>query len=49
MIDMPELTDARLTLDDAGVATLILARDDVAYIHARSAYNNCFQCRIERA
>ena len=29
MIDMPELTDARLTLDDAGVATLTLARDDV--------------------
>jgi hypothetical protein len=27
----------------------ILARDDVAYVHARSAYNNCFQCRIERA
>ena len=29
MIDMPELADARLTLDDAGVATLTLARDDV--------------------
>nr|MBP7912104.1 hypothetical protein [Pseudomonadales bacterium] len=29
MIDMPELTDARLRLDDAGVATLTLARDDV--------------------
>jgi enoyl-CoA hydratase/carnithine racemase len=28
MIDMPELADARLTLDDAGVATLTLARDD---------------------
>jgi hypothetical protein len=30
-------------------AAAILARDDVAYVHARSAYNNCFQCRIERA
>jgi hypothetical protein len=27
----------------------ILAREDVAYVHARSAYNNCFQCRIEKA
>ncbi len=26
----------------------LLARDDVAYIHVRSATNNCFQCRIER-
>lgn len=34
-------------LNDAAQA--ILARDDVAYVHARSAYNNCFQCRIERA
>lgn len=34
-------------LNDA--ASKILARDDVAYVHARSAYNNCFQCRIERA
>ena len=25
-----------------------LARPDVAYLHARSASNNCFQCRIER-
>lgn len=29
MHDMPQLTDARLTLDEAGVATLTLARDDV--------------------
>lgn len=27
----------------------ILARDDVAYVHVRSGYNNCFQCRIDRA
>ena len=26
-----------------------LARPDVAYLHARSASNNCYQCRIERA
>jgi hypothetical protein len=30
-------------------ATRILARDDVAYVHARSGTNNCYQCRIERA
>lgn len=30
------------------VAANIFARDDVFYIHVRSAYNNCFQCRIER-
>lgn len=33
----------------SAAAADILARDDVAYVHARSAYNNCFQCRIERA
>lgn len=33
----------------AVAATAIFARDGVAYIHARSAFNNCFQCRIERA
>lgn len=27
----------------------LFERDDVAYIHVRSATNNCFQCRIERA
>lgn len=25
----------------------LLKRDDVAYVHMRSARNNCFQCRIE--
>ena len=30
-------------------AARILASGDVAYVHVRSAYNNCFQCRIERA
>lgn len=33
----------------AAAAAAIFACEDVAYIHARSAYNNCFQCRIERA
>ncbi|SFI94856.1 Protein of unknown function [Phyllobacterium sp. CL33Tsu] len=28
-------------------AAELLARDDVAYVHMRSARNNCFQCRIE--
>ncbi len=27
----------------------LFVREDVAYIHVRSATNNCFQCRIERA
>jgi hypothetical protein len=30
-------------------ATTLLERDDIAYIHVRSARNNCYQCRIERA
>lgn len=27
----------------------LLARGDIAYLHMRSAKNNCYQCRIERA
>lgn len=27
----------------------LLARSDVAYLHMRSAKNNCYQCRIERS
>ncbi|MBR0555841.1 DUF1203 domain-containing protein [Ciceribacter sp. L1K23] len=30
-------------------ATELMARDDIAYVHVRSARNNCYQCRIERA
>jgi len=30
-------------------ATAILERDDISYLHVRSASNNCYQCRIERA
>ncbi|MCX8997545.1 DUF1203 domain-containing protein [Rhizobiaceae bacterium BDR2-2] len=32
----------------AAYAAQLLARDDVAYVHVRSARNNCFQCRIGR-
>ena len=28
-------------------ARALLARDDVSYLHVRSAANNCYQCRIE--
>ena len=30
-------------------ASELLQREDVAFVHVRSATNNCFQCRIERA
>ena len=33
----------------AEAASRILDRDDVAYVHVRSALNNCFACRIDRA
>ena len=26
----------------------LLDRDEIAYVHVRSARNNCFQCRIDR-
>lgn len=29
-------------------ADALLARPDLAYLHVRSASNNCFQCRVER-
>ena len=32
----------------AHAADTLLARPDIAYVHARSASNNCYQCRIER-
>lgn len=37
------------TSDMAAAATHILEQSDVAYIHVRSAKNNCFQCRIEQS
>lgn len=36
------------TTDLIGAAAGLLENPDVAYIHLRSASNNCFQCRIER-
>jgi hypothetical protein len=35
--------------DLAAAASRILEDDDVAYVHVRSALNNCYQCRVERA
>ncbi|WP_443023725.1 DUF1203 domain-containing protein [Sneathiella sp.] len=32
----------------SATAAALLARGDVAYLHARSATNNCYQFRIER-
>jgi Protein of unknown function (DUF1203) len=37
------------TLDIAARASALLARPDIAYVHVRSARNNCYQCRIDRA
>ena len=51
-------TDERIVYDSGGiVATLdiparaadLLATPDIAFVHVRSARNNCFQCRIEGA
>lgn len=36
------------TPDIAERASMLLEREDVAYLHMRSARNNCYQCRIER-
>ena len=36
------------TADIPARAETLFARDDVAYVHVRSARNNCYQCRIER-
>jgi hypothetical protein len=30
-------------------AQALFARDEIAYVHVRSARNNCYQCRIDRA
>ncbi|PWK66914.1 DUF1203 domain-containing protein [Aminobacter sp. AP02] len=37
-----------LTSEIVGRAGELLARPEVAYVHMRSAKNNCYQCRIER-
>ncbi len=36
------------TQDIATAVEEIFARSDVAYIHVRSARNNCYQARIDR-
>ena len=36
------------TSELAQAADTLLQRPDIAYVHARSASNNCYQCRIER-
>ncbi|MER8703020.1 DUF1203 domain-containing protein [Mesorhizobium sp. M1273] len=33
----------------AARAETLFERDDIAYVHIRSARNNCYQCRIDRA
>ncbi|MBL0372853.1 DUF1203 domain-containing protein [Rhizobium sp. KVB221] len=38
-----------LSGDVSTYAQGLLVRDDIAYIHVRSARNNCYQCRIDRA
>jgi len=35
------------TVEITGRAETLLSRDDVAYVHVRSAKNNCYQCRID--
>jgi hypothetical protein len=35
--------------DVTTAASRILERPGVAYVHVRSALNNCFQCRVDRA
>jgi hypothetical protein len=43
-------TGAVVALGDLiGAAATRLADPKIAYVHVRSARNNCFQCRIERA
>lgn len=37
------------SVDVAAAAAAILGRHDVKYVHARSALNNCFSCRIDLA
>lgn len=32
----------------AAAATELLARPETAFVHVRSATNNCYQCRVER-
>jgi hypothetical protein len=36
------------TADIAPLASTLFERPEIAYLHLRSASNNCYQCRIER-
>lgn len=36
------------TIDMTDCAKMLLAQQDIAYLHVRSARNNCYQCRIDR-
>ncbi len=36
------------TSEIVGRARELFERPDIAYVHVRSARNNCFQCRVER-
>jgi hypothetical protein len=38
-----------LTSDIPAYAAKLLDRPDIAYVHVRSARNNCYQCRIDRS
>ena len=37
------------TPDIPAYAAELLGRDGIAYVHVRSARNNCYQCRIDKA
>jgi len=37
------------TKDIVAAAEYMFDNPEIAYIHVRSASNNCYQCRIERA
>lgn len=37
------------TGDIVARAEHLLSREDIAYVHVRSARNNCYQCRIDTA
>lgn len=37
------------TAEIPAYAATLFAREEVAFLHVRSASNNCYQCRIERA
>lgn len=36
------------TADIPAYATALLERPEIAYVHVRSARNNCYQCRIDK-